>query len=1599
MKKKIFILLSLLMLACGKEKEIQVEKPKEVVAETVYQEKEIEELKLEKFSTNSSDLKIDMVMSEDIETKDLKPYVKISPSVDYKVLKMDNHIIIVGKFDIKKEYEVELLKGLKGEKTSLNKNIKEKIKFNEMEPQIKFSNEGIILPRLNESKIAFRSINVKDVNLKIKKIYPNNITQFLQDFTFKGNGNIFDYTVEENLYKVGDTVFENNYKLNYEKNIWAQNEIDLKNVSKEKGIYIVELSFDEDGIDYVFPDNVKPWKKRQYFRTEGKIGRAIIISDMGMVAQKDVDNNMVVTVLDVTGNKPIEDVKLQAISVNNQIIDEKISDENGEVRFQNGEKIFYILAQQGEEFSILKLSDSKFSYDGFLVDGEFVNNGMRAFLYSDRGVYRPGDTINIGVIARDHKGEYPDGQPITIDVFSPRGDKYIDGEIVKNGIDGFFTYSFETSKEAQTGIWEVNVYVGGEKKNKFNLKLPIETVVPYKIKVESKFSKDSKDEVIKGEIEGKYLFGAPAENLKYMSKLTIQQKDIEFERYKNFIFSNPTTYFTDIILQEKGNLNYEGKGKIKFDLIGEVPKNINLVGNIVTRVIEPSGRPVMDVNTIKINDFETYIGIEKPNSSYIKSGDKINLQVMALSKDGEHLVSGKKLRYKVYKNEYSWWWDYYDYGSYIKSIKTDKNTVLLYEKEFETTSDPYIIDYEIKGNGEIFVEVEDMETHQSTGVNFYASIWENPNISKKIDKLKIETDKKEYNIGDKATIKFEGTKDSRALITIEKSGRILKRYWKDIDELTNSVEVDIDEKLFPNAYVSVALFQNYENQNNDRALRLYGAVPIMVRDTSKELNIDIKSPDQLKPNEKFTIDIEADGKMEYTVSVVDEGLLQLVNFQTPNPFGYFYGKEGLQVSTYDNYSEIIDKTFGSVHQVLTPGGDMYLMSSAPKSNGINNFGFNLSERFKPLAIYRGVLVTDEDGRGSIDIELPNYTGAVRVMVTGASKDKYGMSEKTIEVRSPIIADISMPRMLKVGDEFKIPVKVFATEDNLGDIEIELEFLGKKSTETLTLKNDENKNLVFDVKVGNEIGNKKAILRIKSPKYSNEEIIDIDVTSNNGYTYINRLDYIEDRGFYKFPIEAIKGSVNSKIVVSSAPILALNNRLEELIRYPYGCLEQTVSVVFPQLFIDTLASDSKELKKDSIKNVNRAISKLSSFQLDDGSFSYWPGNEEANLWVTNYVGHFMVVAKEKGFYVPEDLYNNWLEYAVNMSRRSDCDINTKAYTLYILALADKGQISEMNYIYDNELKNLEITSRWYLATAYSLIGEDEIAREIAKDTPREVEKRSFDYYVDSFGSKLRDEAIILNSYYTIYNKVDSNLYKNILSELQSENWLSTQSMGYSLLAIGQIKNSTDTKEVDGDIIVDGKKIKFKTQNGVWEYSNSDMKEVAVVSKDVFVNQYWEGIPINYEQPNESKNISVERKFYDELGKEIDVKYLRKGKAFYMELKVLPNAEGNSYFYLQNVALTQIIPSGWEIENTRLLNIQMPQWIESRMEDNNLEYEDIRDNRVNFFFDLTNYSREGQRFFIKLNCVTEGKYKLPGTKVEAMYNNECRAYLNGFDVEVR
>lgn len=1572
---------------------------------------------------------IEVTYNKEIEDKfDATAYIKIDPDVNFYVSKVNNKLLIRGDFDSSKNYKLLVLSGVRAIDGSVSKEEKtEDILFDQKKPKLMFSNDGIILPSINDKRIYFRSINVKKVNVVVRKVYSNNTTQFLQSFSFQGNGYFdgddyyddeFDYGDDfgyyNKFYSVGDKVYDSDFAIDYKLDTWVQSAVDLSSVIDANGIYQVFIKFDEDGSTYKFTHNDEGnlnWEDRRYIRNNGRLQKTIILTDIGIIANKS-EEGIKVNVLDIIDNKALKGLKAYLISRSNQVLEEKTTDSDGVVNFGNYKNSFYVLVDSKESKSILPLRNS-LNTNGFAVDGAYVSNGINGYIYTERGVYRPGDQVFVSIIARNNNEPLLDGQPINITVYDPTGVKYIENDTIKDGKNGFYAYNFKTDVSAKTGLWKVEVNIGNEV---FVKDISVETVVPNNIKVQLNIPDDAKmsDEASDWSISANYLFGEPAKNLKYNLNFDIREEPVSFEKYKDYAFTVPSSYgFYDSKFLN-GTLDSSGYSEISPDFSDLSFSSLNMLVDVTANVISDGGRNITARKYFKLKKFDTYIGIENTDT-YRKPGSTLNLKAICVTEDGNELVSGKTLKYRIYSNNHYWWWDYSDYNDFVRSFKSDKNTTLIEEGEFVTSDVPTLLNNTLPDAENIYVEIEDETTGQVTAVSLQSSEWIDSSITKKVETLNLSLDKNKYKVGDVAKVNYKSVIGSKAIITLEKNGKIINQFYKDTDNTNMSFDLSITKDMAPNIYVYISLIQDYKTKDNDRPLRLYGIVPVIVEDDDTKIDLSVDAPEQIRPNEKFTVKIKNNKnyKVDYTIAVVDEGLLDITAFKTPSPWEHFFKKLASKIMMYDNFSEVIEMPYGEINQVLKVGGDEGLIDELARKRRLKELGLEDAERFDPVSLYKGILTTDENGEASVDFEMPNYMGQVRIMVVAANDNSYGSVEKNMLVKAPIILEPTIPRTLKTNDKISVPVSVFAIDEVGSEAEVYFTFGSNKQSKKVPLKKGDKQIVYFDEQVGNEIGKSNITVGVKSSTYNYENTVSIAVNSNNPVIEVSKNDELNGKQTIEYTQDSdyVKGTVDSYIIVSNKMLLGIDNRLNELIRYPYGCAEQTTSSVFPQLFIDKLSTSKEYNKKDIVDNINASISRLKLFQLSNGAFSYWPGDNRISEWTTNYIGHFLIYAKKNGYYIPDSMYDKWLDYTMTKVRGtnivSDHDIEWKNYALYLLALSGNQNISEMNYMFENFYNDrMSDSSKMYLAAAYKLVGQDNTANSISsninmdsiKKSYEELNKKDRNYYDYSFGSEIREIAVYLDCYYTINGKRDDDAFNEILNSMRTNNWMSTQTTAYALIALSNASNSNNNSdEIKGSIEIDGKKTEYKTNNQYTLKIDEGSKSIKVSPGSegmTYVNYYFESIPLNNTVSDYSDGFAIERKFYDNEGKTIDAKNTKSGEKFWME--VLINPKSSNINEVDNMVINQIIPSGWEIDNLRVTDSKMPKWIEDKTKDVEVSYLDIRDDRVMWFFDYK--GNKSCSFFIKVNAVTKGEYDFPGTTLEAMYDNNFKAYKKGYKVKV-
>ncbi len=1564
--------------------------------------------------------------------QDIRGLVTIDPARAISLKSLGRSIFVGGEFKFGEQYSVKI-RGVRSKwGGKIEKEVTRSVNFEDKKPQISFSSSGIFLPTTQERKVGFRTLNIKKVHVVVKRVFESNLGLFLQTESLSGEkkrDNGFEYY---DMNRIGVQVAEKNLTIGDVRNRWLNHQLDMKELisEKDKGIYVIELSFKRKDMLYSsLKKKASYYYGKEYYSNpnsygyiyrHGEIFKPVLVSDIGLTYKKGGGEHFVFA-SNLIDSSPMSGVKVTLRTFQNQKIVSGETDGDGKIFFRKVEgNVFFVEAAKGGQRSIVKPSEMGWNLSSFDTGGVISrSDGTRAFIYTERGVYRPGDPINLSVIARNSDGTFPENHPATLELYNPRN-QLVRKTVKKESVDGFYSFHIRTSEDDLTGNWRAKLILGS---THFFHTLKIETVVPFRLKVRldpQKKKLGPADDLLKLSLSSNYLFGSPSPFLDTDISVLLRHVPKNFKKFGGFTFSNELRKFKS----SESNI-FEGKldGEGKVNVVWKIPELTNvpssLKAEITAKVLEKGGRATTGNIYIPVDPYKNYIGLKRPKQKYGYSrvGSPVNINSVLVTKDGEPL-SGRPLRYRIYRNARYWWWEYDNLASFRVRYKKDNYTKVVKEGSLTSKNMPVPIVFTPEQSGEYFIEVEeDMKEGHKAGFFFSSYHWgDSPSNIKDSGSLTLKSDRNRYKPGDTAIISFPKPEKGTLLVTLEKGDRILESWVRELkgEDALGEIKVSVTEKMLPNAYVSVSIIQPHSQTGNDRPVRVYGTIPVMVEDPSTRKEIDIVMDDELKSNKEFEVVVRTKDKsnVQFTIAVVDEGLLDLTKFLTPDPWKSFFSKQKLGINTYDLFSYVLAVNKGDVYRLFSIGGEMETNAEGYRSSQLEP---GKSKRFKPVSMFLGPLETGDNGEKKVKFRMPDYIGSVRVMVIAADHYSFGKAEKSVPVKTDLILLPTLPRVLGPGDRVKIPVSVFALNEKIRNVSLSIRTEGN-----LKVSGDKKKKLVFEktgeqdtvfnLKVDNAVGDCKVIFKAESGRFSVSKSVDIKIRPSSPRIYgSEKKDTKPGRSIdFIIPDRGLKGTNRASVVISRKPRLDIESRLSWLIHYPYGCIEQTISSVFPQLYLKEFMKNSSIDLEDVDENINSAVKRLRKFVLPSGGLSYWPGNRDASIWGTNYGLHFMAEAKKRGYSIPADLLSSVIRFQKSRALVATDKMLSRIYRLYVLALAGQPQLGPMNMIVENDLAKTTNVERWMLSETYFLAGKKDVSKKIQKGIETSVGQ--YKNPGRTFGSSMRDRAIILEALtvFQDWNKADI-MYEEIVRDLSDGRWYSTQTLGYSLMALGKYMMGNkmdfrgDDSPIKGHIVLPGNnkrsfdfgelKHTMKIHEGFGKKLSVFINNEVKLNK-VYVTLQWNGIPLKSLEKDQSKNLKLEVTWMNEEGKTIDPSLLRQGTTFWGHFRVKPGIYSSGR--LTELALVQIIPAGWEIENIRLSGEQKPSW----MEDWNLGrevYMDIRDDRIMWFFDMRGNSR-GMDFVVKLNCVTGGKFTLPPTIFEAMYNNNYRAVKKGINVEV-
>jgi uncharacterized protein YfaS (alpha-2-macroglobulin family) len=1571
--------------------------------------------------------------------QDIAGLITLDPSKEIKLTVSGKTATVRGNLQYGQDFAVQIHPGIRSRWGTATKELQtHSIQLEDLKPRIRFSSRGVFLPSANRQIVRFQTLNLRTVQLEIKKVFESNLGQFLQTERLgsqpERNESFNDYYVD----RVGVVVAKDALQIGDTRNKWLQHELDLKKLIEpgEKGLFLVHLEFRQEDMLYGTQEELEEKRRTErfygedyysspyspgYIHTHGKIYKPIIVSDIGLSNKRSYQHHLVYAT-DILDASPLSGVSLNLRTYQNQIIASKTTDAEGKAEFENvGQEVFYVEAEKSGQRSLIELNEMDWNLSTFDTGGESVPpGGTRAFIYTERGVYRPGDEINLSVIARNENGTFPDNHPVNLKLFNPKNQLILE-QTQREGTDGFYSFQLATKAEDLTGNWRARITAGSRT---FDHPLKIETVVPFRLKVHIEPEKDRlgpNDKILRLTVRSTYLFGTPAAGLNAEVDIALNKLEKTFPQFEEFTFSNKTIDYTPVsAVIHQGKLDAEGKAQIEWTIPQqqETPSAINAL--VRASILERGGRANRNWLAIPIDPYERYVGLRIPQFEYgyARLGAPLEIPVVVVDVDG-NASAGHTLDYRIYRNSTNWWWEYESRSEFRLRFRSNTNTELLEEGTLISQNLPAALQFTPDDRGEYLIEVADASEGGHMAAFFLrAYAWGGPpSGAEDAGQLVLKSDKNKYAPGETANITFPTPKEGAILVSLEKGSRIMSSFWQqpDPNQFETNVQVSITEEMLPNAYASVSIIQPHAQTANDRPIRMYGVIPLFVEEPKTRQEVKIIMPDELGPKKEFEVRLETadQTQTQFTLAVVDEGLLDLTRFKTPDPWQAFFKKQRLDVVSSDLFSFVIGANKGDVFKTFSIGGDlaeMYRESQLPPER---------AKRFPPVALFEGPVLTDSDGHASVTFEMPDYIGSVRVMAISARGDSYGSAEKTVPVKSDLMILPSLPRILGAGDRVSVPVTVFAMRDQLGDVTVAMDVVGPvtslgENSKSVNFLTSGEKDVLFELAADAAVGIAEIKFTAKSAAFIAESQTEIDVRASSPRIYDSEELELTPGNSAKMaiPDRGIPGSNNASLSIRRRPNLNIDHRLNWLIRYPYGCIEQLTSAVFPQLYLKTIMTESRNTGQVIDENINSAIMRLRKFQLPSGAFSYWPGNRQASEWGSNYAGHFLIEARNLGYSVPADLLDNWLRYQRSQALTTRENLMVRVYRVYLLALAGSPQIGPMNLLKENNLKDMIDTEKWLLASAYQMAGVDRAAQEMLRTTGKQV--KDYQEFSGTYGSGLRDLAIILDQlvFFERWDEADE-LAKQLSAALSTRDWYSTQTTGFMLLAVGKYLQEVEGKAGDRPRLVgeirppDGQKIQFDTEDigythefeeGFGEQVEVYLDGQSAVNRS-FVSLNWDGVPLKSDAVDESKNLELIVTWLDEDGMSVDPTNMKQGTAFWTHFEIKkPESQTVS---IEELALVQVLPAGWEVENIRLSGEDLPGWM-SGWNLNREEYLDIRDDRVMWFFDFPRQFRRRRGrdergnvldFAVKLNAVTVGEFTLPPIVVEAMYNDQFRAVKAG------
>ena len=1513
-------------------------------------------------------------LSHGFELDKIKGYIEVTPEIAFHVEEGYSGIEIYADFKPGESYSVKLLKGMPStwKNLKLKKTVGKTIVIPDYKPTFSLKSPGMYMSLKGNQTVAIEVINVDKLKVKVHKVYDNNVVYLLN--------NSSSYRFPANL---GVDAIEKEIDTHTVRNEKKEVLLDMKDILAKDthGLYHMKIS-DPSG---------------NYWDDDAR--KLILTTDLGILAKK-ADSSLFIWLNSLSTASALPDAVIKVFTKTNQQILEGTTDENGfahfkDVNWSGDKKPFVVTASKDRDLSFIELKKCTISETDFDVSGRsYLSSDYEAFLYTDRGIYRPGEIVHLRAILRGVDYETPESFPIIFDIKKPDTRQF---KKLNAMLSGFGTADIEVEipDYALTGRYTAYLKLPGSTKILGECKFNIEEFMPDRLKVEIDLpdKRFSAKEIIPINIKTEHFFGAPALGREVETTCYLATADFKSNKYKNYVFKDSTREFSKKTLR-LGVKYSDKKGEAGFELTipeGTFPSSA-LSASISATAKELGGRAVTSRITRYVDPYPYYIGIKKREEGRVNINTEADFDFVVRSpEDGDvdinelDVIVSKVIWSNVVKKNKN--------GEYRYISESREESI--FETSVEITDGTGKFTYTPHSRGDYVLRFK------GKGKNVHASSikfssWETgymPWAMERPDRIELELDKKSYKPGDIARLLVKSPFKGKALITISQD-KILQTDIVELKEATEEIPIVIKQGFCPNVYCAVTVIRPVELEDEWSSHRAYGIIPIMLDSSTHKLKVRVSVPEKVSPDDTASVKIDIKGQdgnigeTELSIALIDEGVLRLTGFKTPDPYNFFYGRRGNKIKTSDIYSllmpEVGEKKVGGDS---APSGDR-TVDYDPKSH-LNPIK---AERVKPVALWKTGILTDAQGKATVEFKIPQFVGNLKVMVVVAGGKDFGNGDSDIKVVEPLMIKPTMPRFLSVGDVFIVSVSLLNTTGKDGREEVLIEasqgfkIRGKK-TYDVRLNNNEEKVVSFELISPSQPGKGEIVISASMDEYTTSRSIELPVRPPAPLTTISGSGKIKAPGDKNIDIPGgwLKGTGKASLSIMPLPGLQFAGGLKFLAQYPHGCIEQTTSCVFPLLYLKDVASavDSNKFSPALVDSyVDDGIQRVLSMQTYSGGFSYWPGYQNTYNWGSVYATDFLVEADKAGYNVPKFEKAIALDYLEKLLSGKDEEytLKLKAYSLFVLSKAGRMKASWVRRLQEVKDK-MPGYSRFHLASSLALLGDKDAVSDILgqgiPDTTVERETGG------SLNSYVRQNAVALAVYMDIdpENEMVPVLVRRLEGAMKDGNWGTTQDNAAALLALGKYARFVEARSIDYSGTV---KIGRELVSEFDDEEPTHIKNVALWDKKINVlvqgegtaYYYWsvEGVPSSGKVEEKDKGIKVRRTLFTREGQSLDIDKIKQGDIVIVDISI------ETDIAYENMVVEDLLPGCFEIENPRIATRESVGWL--KKDTFEPDHIDIRDDRFLMFTDLPTIGLFHYRYVTR--AVTKGDFTLPPISASCMYD---------------